>query len=350
MVRNEDDIFFLELMCPTSHKLRNLVFTLSFFAITWRVAANVEVAQQNHSQMGEVIEISSDSDSDDDQTSTITTTTAAGTRVITTYIANEDLFTHPSLSNEQRYRTFLHSLRFEQPRNNEILQMIDAHNALDHVLKIGNDCIQKKDIEVISDTKSVTDQVISFFFKQFLSPRETQVAQRLRRKKWYLFNSHFIHNNQTQPDHTARRWKRHIDFNDRRGILIPWNIDNVHWALIVVDFETATMSLFDSLWSGDKRAPKRVMAEIEKYIARRCKIHPNLTPHNITKWKQSFNRGKIPEQPNSVDCGIYTCFFADYVTLGFKFYGHDRTIGATYRRYIMYQLGRYLTQGNHHKK
>jgi Ulp1 family protease len=274
------------------------------------------------------------------------------------YNANLDLFTHPSLSDINSYQTFLQSLSQKHPSDKEILQLLHARDKNDTVMRIKNDSFEKHDFESLCAEKWVSDQVINGFFNHFIRPRETYLAQlpRLRRKQWGTTNSYFIAGllqyrtnlQGTYNDDIARRYLKGTDFNELRGILFPWHLHETHWALIVVDFEKKTMSLLDSLWDNDMREPRKIMKAIERYIADRRNLYPGLSREPITQWKRTFNRGgKIPRQPNHADCGIYTCFFADYITLGFNFYGDDHSIGATYRRYILFQLGRYLQHSNH---
>lgn len=274
------------------------------------------------------------------------------------YIAIQDLFTHPSLSDQNSYQTFLQSLSQQNPSDNDILQLLHARDELDIVMRIKKDSFQKQDFESLCAGKWVSDQVVNGFFNHFIRPRETHLAQlpRLSRKQWGTTNSHFIagllqyrsERQGTYNDDIAKRYLKGTNFNELRGILFPWHLHGNHWALIVVDFEEKTMSLLDSLWDNDMCEPTNIMKAIERYIADRRTSYPGLSREPITKWKRTFNcDGKIPQQPNGDDCGIYTCFFADYITLGFNFYGNDHSIGATYRRYILFQLGRYLQQSNH---
>ncbi len=269
------------------------------------------------------------------------------------YNANLELFTHPSLSDINSYQTFLQSLSQQHPSDKEILQLLHARDKNDTVLTIMNESFQKHDFESLCAGKWVSDQVVNGFFNHFIRPRETYLAPlpRLGRKRWGTTNSHFIaallqyrsERQGTYDEDIARRYLKGTDFNELRGILFPWHLHENHWALIVVDFEDKTMSLFDSLWANDRSEPTNIMKAIERYIADRLTLYPGLSREPITTWKRTFNHGgNIPQQPNNVDCGLYTCFFADYITLGFNFYGNDPSIGATYRRYILFLLGRYL--------
>ena len=273
------------------------------------------------------------------------------------HAAIQFLFTHPSMSSKQNYQTFITSLSTQQPSNDVILQFLQPYAKRHVVLTVLNDSFQKSDFERISQRKWVTDQVVNGFLNNFIKPRETYLVQlpRLRRRqKWETANSSLIAEllqyrspkEGTYNKDTARKHLKRTDFNEVKGILLPWHLHDNHWALIVVNFENETMSLLDSFWNKDRSEPTKVMEAIERYIEDRRKWYPNYSRPPITEWEHTFNRGNIPQQPNTLDCGIYTCFFADYITLEFKFDGRDRTIGATYRRFIMFQLGMFLQLGN----
>ena len=272
------------------------------------------------------------------------------------YAAIQFLFTHPSLSNKRNYQTFIKSLSSQHPTNNEILQFLQPYAGRDTLLTIMGDHILKEDFERLSQGRWMNDRIVNNFFEHFIKPRETYLARlpRLRRQKWHAANSNLIFNllqyrtpNQgTYNPRVAKKHLKRIDFNKVEGILLPWHLHETHWALIVVNFEKETISLLDSFFDKDRSEPTNVMMAIERYIEDRRKWHPKYSRPPITKWGHTFNRGKIPKQPNGIDCGIYTCFFADYITLGFQFNGDDDSIGATYRRYILFQYGMFLQLGN----
>lgn len=83
-----------------------------------------------------------------------------------------------------------------------------------------------------------------------------------------------------------------------------------HWFLIVVDFDKRTIVSMDSAWRVDREAYRDTVMGWVEYEW-----------NSSERWKGRFRKSRwengdrrVPIQRNAVDCGVYTCLFAAFVS------------------------------------
>ena len=101
-------------------------------------------------------------------------------------------------------------------------------------------------------------------------------------------------------DQLLRKRLKNTDLQTVDKILIPANIRNKHWVLVVVDTRAHTLALYDSLPKFLKTHTNyNPLQPIKNFL----QSHPNFKDiHWTTKDTHWF-----PQQQNGVDCGLYTC-------------------------------------------
>ncbi|CAN0340211.1 unnamed protein product [Ectocarpus sp. 6 AP-2014] len=109
-------------------------------------------------------------------------------------------------------------------------------------------------------------------------------------------------------------WVRGLDKPSYRKVFVPVHTKTPeHWFLITIDFEEKTVLSLDSLSGGRKRATQR--RKMMEWTRREWNSCP--------RWKGEFRAeewssrtASVPKQTNDVDCGVFTCMYAAFVSNG----------------------------------
>ena len=99
-------------------------------------------------------------------------------------------------------------------------------------------------------------------------------------------------------------------------LYFPVNIDDTHWALIIVDIKKRHIFWYDSLMSCSRT--NTYLSALSKYLKSMLKVsHQNYMDYMVDYSKSPWNsyvRFKTKIQKNKYDCGVYMCMFADFVS------------------------------------
>ena len=180
------------------------------------------------------------------------------------------------------------------------------------VIDLFNIPLKAKDILCL-EGEWLKDEFINFFF-HMIQERSRTIARseslpRIRCVLTYL----------TLADSTAKSFNRFItkfdDVFDVDLVMVPYNIDQNHWALVVVNFKLARFEYYDSLGSSPDQAQKRIqivnrMFELEAALKQK--------PFNFSNPNYIPSLQEIPEQRNGYDCGAFICTYADCLAQDLK--------------------------------
>ena len=110
------------------------------------------------------------------------------------------------------------------------------------------------------------------------------------------------------------RTKAQVDILKQRALLIPVNINNTHWILCFVDMYYKCLYALDSLLGVDTAV---VLGNILRYLEDEFRYKKKIVL-NRSEWTvRPADTNSTPQQPNSYDCGVYTCMFANVLTAYF---------------------------------
>jgi hypothetical protein len=102
--------------------------------------------------------------------------------------------------------------------------------------------------------------------------------------------------------------KLNIDLNKLDKLLLPININNMHWVLIVVNFKIKSINYYDSK-SGNSDNGIYYLDLIKNWLV---SDNNNLFKENKNHWNlEIINKDLIPQQNNDNDCGIFLCFYME---------------------------------------
>ena len=139
----------------------------------------------------------------------------------------------------------------------------------------------------------------------------------------------------------VRRWGNRAPSHNiflLKTLLLPVNIDNLHWACVHVDFPNHTVTYLDSALNSPNAetyaatytpATLRYLQDEHLYRVRQ--------PFPTALW--SIQERRPPQQDNGNDCGVFCCTLMDYI-LQDKEWDFD----ATHTAYLRYRMALTLTQ------
>ena len=83
-------------------------------------------------------------------------------------------------------------------------------------------------------------------------------------------------------------------------IILPINISNTHWFLVVIDMKLKTISSYNSM--GSQRSD--VLSHIKRYLTCKAKTEG---VEVTDEWRESWRcvSGSCPRQHNLYDCGMF---------------------------------------------
>jgi len=104
------------------------------------------------------------------------------------------------------------------------------------------------------------------------------------------------------------RWTKSIDLFNLDKVIIPIHKEN-HWCVSVIDFKEKTFSYYDSLGAIDRTCIERLRRYVIDEHQSKKKSH-----YDLSKWTDYCPGMTIPLQYNGVDCGVFACKYADYIS------------------------------------
>ena len=114
-----------------------------------------------------------------------------------------------------------------------------------------------------------------------------------------FFKTHFLQHGVASA---TRRWnKQHIDIMKYKYIIVPLNLINQHWALMLVDHRSTRFVYQDSLGLS---ASAELFGMMEEVVQHQHQYnHPQEPPIDFATWTRT--NATVPMQPNVTDCGVH---------------------------------------------
>lgn len=143
-----------------------------------------------------------------------------------------------------------------------------------------------------------------------------------RYRESYFFNSYFFEQllNPTNQD-ACKRWVKNITHPQGvfglKKILIPVNIGNVHWALVVAFMQERRLVYYDSKFAQVPDHGMKYLVAMERYLHNEAarlleakKVAPGQV--DVRPWEKVLGSVSTPQQVED-DCGVFTCITASYI-------------------------------------
>ena len=139
-------------------------------------------------------------------------------------------------------------------------------------------------------------------------------------KPSYFFSSFFFTALGTQDSYNynrVKRWSRRIrtctNIFQLKNLVFPINISNTHWTLANINFINLEIEYLDSMGDRGTIYTNTLLKFIEdEHMDKLGEILPNKE-----EWKTISRGTSTPQQPNTFDCGVYVCIYADAFSRNF---------------------------------
>lgn len=166
----------------------------------------------------------------------------------------------------------------------------------------------------------LNDEVINFYFKLL---EERSRVGKAPTKCWFP-NSFFWStlsgsDGKTYNYKGVRRWtiKAKVDIFAMDHVIFPMNIGHgTHWTLGIIDIKGCGFRYLDSM-SKSLTPMANFIPFLRRYVDDEHKAKKNgVALDDPDSWQLLQAKSAVPQQRNGYDCGVFTCFFADYFSAG----------------------------------
>ncbi|SMN22715.1 similar to Saccharomyces cerevisiae YPL020C ULP1 Protease that specifically cleaves Smt3p protein conjugates [Maudiozyma saulgeensis] len=182
----------------------------------------------------------------------------------------------------------------------QLNQVKEALNRQDNGILSNKDNfeVRVRDIKTLAPRRWLNDTVIEYFMKSIERTTENTVA----------FNSFFYTSLSERGYQGVRRWmkRKKVQITDLDKIFVPINLNQSHWALVMIDIKNKSINYVDSLSHGPNAMSFAILNDLKGYVI----------SESQDSIGQDFelNHLSCPQQPNGFDCGIYVCLNTLYLS------------------------------------
>lgn len=182
------------------------------------------------------------------------------------------------------------------------------------------DSVQRKSMHTLRPGQWLNDEVIHYFFSVLAKRDEALSAAHPGRKRSHFFMSFFFTklfdegctNKYTYGN--VKRWTRNVPGKDIFAldkIFLPCNINMMHWTCVVIYMQEKRIQFYDSMGGDGKHYTNGLMRYLkDEWASKKGGELPDLD-----KWTIVGTEPEVPRQRNGYDCGVFTCMFADFLSM-----------------------------------
>ena len=185
--------------------------------------------------------------------------------------------------------------------------------------------ITRKDLRTLRDNGWLNDEIVNMignlvkdFIEKIPNELEPKPKDDGRVPKIYLPLSFFVSKLMSDTLEiysfdNVKRWttraKKDIFACD--FVIFPRNISNTHWACVFLDMKKKIIWNLDSLGSSDKDFCEIMLKWLQdEHFDKKKSVLP------INDWTIKGPPADLPRQNNGVDCGVFLCMFAYFLSQG----------------------------------
>jgi hypothetical protein len=178
----------------------------------------------------------------------------------------------------------------------------------DIVAKIDEDTVQRRSLATLLPGQWLNDEVIHAYL------------QLLSCDKQHFFKSFFVTKllNENVPGQhgqyqyaNVKRWSKKVKGKDIFAldkVFFPVNQNNVHWTLAVAFVQERRLQFYDSMGGSGRQ----YLVELERYFHDEHKDKKKSADPRV--WTLEPCTTDTPRQRNVVDCGVFVCMFAEFLS------------------------------------
>ncbi|KAG0688960.1 Smt3-specific protease [Pichia californica] len=167
--------------------------------------------------------------------------------------------------------------------------------------------ITSADLLTLSDRHWLNDNVIDFYMQLIKGYVNAKGISKV-----HVFSTFFYTTLQSKGYAGVRKWAKRakVDVSELDYVFVPCNLNQVHWALAVIDNVNQSFDYIDSL-NGDGT---NILAMLVEYMTEETLKNHGASMNGKDYSKYFINgHAECPGQQNGFDCGVFTCTAVDYL-------------------------------------
>jgi len=182
------------------------------------------------------------------------------------------------------------------------------------------DSVQRRSMQTLQPCKWLNDEVIHYFYLM-LANRDAELSEAdTNRRRSHFFKSFFLTKlfdegaSNVYKYSNVKRWSKKVPGKDIFAldkIFFACNLSNVHWASAVIYVQEKRIQFYDSM-TGDGMYQ---MNGLLNYLKDEWRAKKGGELPDADKWKLVTCTDDTPVQENGFDCGVFTCMFADFLSI-----------------------------------
>ena len=218
---------------------------------------------------------------------------------------------------------------FSGPSNNETL----------HINNYA--VITRQDLLTLKESTWLNDEVINFYMHMLLN-RDCKLSEQNNTmlRSWFTTTNFFVKLLDGRGQYhynSVRKWTKHFDIFSADKILIPINITNTHWTLLVFYVLLKEVHYSASMSREGDRYIKNGLRWLADEIMNKKGI-----AIDINEWKRYQQEDHVPQQNNGYDCGMFVLMCARAIAYNQPLSSYNQRDMQRYR----YMIGRQILQGS----
>ena len=209
-----------------------------------------------------------------------------------------------------------------------------------------HDSVTRRSMQTLRPGKWLNDEVINYFLKNCLAKRDEFIcARQTGRKRSHFFNSFFVQTmfdeKNSNPSLRGRynydnvsHWSKNVPGKNifkLKYILIPINLDNMHWTTAVIYMEEKRIQYYDSMGGTDEAKLKGLFQYVQdEYMAKN-----GGQEMDVSGWVLVPCTSDTPQQTDAFNCGAFACSICDNISQGCGFLFNQSNMDEYRKRIIL---------------
>jgi sentrin-specific protease 1 len=189
--------------------------------------------------------------------------------------------------------------------------------------------MNKKSFSGLRKSTYLNDEVINFYGRL--------LKQADKSNQYFYFSTHFYATLRYCGKlvmESTRVFFTNVNVFEKNKIFIPVHIIPNHWALVVVDFVSHSISYYDSMYFP--MAGKKILNDILQWLIFASSICG--VAFDKKYWSTFEGAPGIPQQNNGFDCGVFVILFMDFISRNRSVSWIDSSQTTDYRFTIGYAI------------
>ena len=167
-------------------------------------------------------------------------------------------------------------------------------------------------LKKLKPDKWVNDEIINYY-SLILKDSINKIPQKNEENRIEILSTYFSDKLKLDKENNTKeiiKWEKklNLDLNKLDKLFIPINLNNIHWTLIMVNFNNKSINYYDSK-IGNIIEANYYLDLIKEWL---LSGNNNLVKVNKLHWNlKVMSEEEIPQQNNNNDCGIFLCYYME---------------------------------------